>query len=432
MKIIFSLLMITLILGSQLLAKETELDRLINNALIQNPDLRSLQYKIEAMEAKQKLVRKIMDPMLGIEYSNFPFDSWKLDESPMSGVQFKLQQTITFPGKNGARSKVARSETIQKQFLLEQKQLKLISRIKMSWAKLALINELEAIAREHLQLLSNLKDTATSRYEHGKMKHYDLLRLELMIDKLTEELNDYDQQKKAVTEMLNLATGSNLHINTQPVLTDLNSNLEFDIASFEEIMLQKHPELKRIMEMENQQKLNIKQAKIERIPNPTIWVGYRYRQDLEMAESPDFGTVGISVPIPLELNGKTKHKISIAKSKKMSASLSYQNAVNTLTAQLETAFSDYNRYKSKSNKYRIELLPGADSALESIIAAFSSGSGDFTTVIQAQSQLLDFHKMLIMSQFKAALAEITLNELTGANSEVIEQAGNKRPSGENK
>jgi len=409
-------------LTAQLQADSSELDTIIKEALVQNPDLHSLQYKIAALEAKQQLVQKIMDPMLGIEYSNFPFDSWKLDESPMSGIQIKLQQTITFPGKNKSRQKVVQSEIKQKGYLLQQKQLMLVSKIRMSWAKLALLNELEKIANQHLKLLDNLRDTATSRFEHGKMKHYDLMRLELLIGKLSDDLDDYAQQKKAVYEMLNLASGTEIKLNEQPELADLlNTELPI-IYDLEKLMLTNHPELKRILEEENQQVLTIKQVKAERVPNPTIWVGYRYRQDLAMAESPDFGTVGLSFPIPLELSGKTKHKISLAKSKKMSASRSYQNALNKLSAQLETAFSDHDRYRSKSSKYEADLLPGAEAALESIIAAFSSGSGDFTTVVQAQTQLLDFKKMLVKAQYKLALSQIKIQELTAED----------LPEGENK
>ena len=144
MKRIISLLIILLISFSFVLVADENLEILINEAMETNPEISSIEFQIEALNEKEIFVQKLMDPMFAIEYSNVPYDTWKLDENPMSGIQLKLMQTIPFPGKNSKRKAVIESEgQIKKQELAELK-LQLKDKIQKAYYRLGLTYRLES------------------------------------------------------------------------------------------------------------------------------------------------------------------------------------------------------------------------------------------------------------------------------------------------
>jgi cobalt-zinc-cadmium efflux system outer membrane protein len=116
------MLSILLIFSSFLLFADGNLEQLLDQAMEANPEISAVEFQIKALTEKEIFVQKLMDPMIAIEYSNVPYDTWKLDENPMSGIQLKLMQTIPFPGKNSKRKAVVESEgQIKKQELAELK-----------------------------------------------------------------------------------------------------------------------------------------------------------------------------------------------------------------------------------------------------------------------------------------------------------------------
>ena len=67
---------------------------LADEAVRENPGIEALQARTQALAAITRSVGTWQDPLLGIEYLNAPVDSFRLDRSPMSGLQFSLQQTL--------------------------------------------------------------------------------------------------------------------------------------------------------------------------------------------------------------------------------------------------------------------------------------------------------------------------------------------------
>ena len=91
---------------------------LVELAMRHNPELSAVTWSIRALEQRVLRARSWPDPMLAVEVSNVPVDSWVLGDHAMSGLQFKLQQTFPFPGKRRLREEVAQGEVRQQRLLL--------------------------------------------------------------------------------------------------------------------------------------------------------------------------------------------------------------------------------------------------------------------------------------------------------------------------
>ncbi len=412
MKILF---LILLSFSFYFLSANEALEQLLNEAMEANPEISAIEYQIKALREKEIFVQKLMDPMLAIEYSNVPANSWRLDESPMSGIQFKLMQTIPFPGKNSRRKAVVQSEGQIQKYELEELKLQLKGKIKKVYFQLGYTRELKQISQKHIELLEELIETIYFKYETGKVNQADLLRMTLMKDKLLDELEDFDLKEKELQAVLNSVLNRDLYTFINTTSIEKNLFIEFNFEELLEVSKQKRPLLKKIKESSKMKRLTLDQVKWERLSDITLWTGYRYRQDTEMMTNNDFVSIGFSFPLPFDFKGRTKAKINNAEFMENASEENYQNVLNNISEMLLTTISELERTSSKINNYKDKLIPDAEKTLSSILSSYKTGRANFTDLYQAQLQLIQFEKILIKSKYQYAIYESTIEILSGEN-----------------
>lgn len=395
-----------------LLADEN-LEMLISEAMEANPEISSIEFQIEALNEKEIFVQKLMDPMFAVEYSNVPYDTWKLDENPMSGIQLKLMQTIPFPGKNRKRKAIAESEGQIKSYELAELKIQLKDKVKKAYYQLVLNRELKAISLKHISLLEDLIETMINKYEIGKFAQSDILRMTLMKEKLLDDLDDFEQKEGEIQATLNSVLNREVttFISTDPIELDLDIEIDFD--SLIKTAINNRPLLKKIEETSNMKRLIFKSAQRERLPDITLWAGYRIRKDIGTMENVDFASVGFSFPIPLDIKGRTKAKLNNALFMENAVDESYKNVLNKISEMLIMATSGLERQKNKINNYNNNLNPDAGKVFHSELKSYETGRANFADLYQAQLQLIQFEKILLKSKYKFKMYETTIETLIG-------------------
>ena len=111
------ILILIILLINLSLSSVDNINDLINEAFQNNNGIIALKNQISSLNEMKSAAGSWNYPMLAFEYSNVPYESWRLDESPMSGIQIKLQQKLLFPGKiatkveqSGLRIRIAELE----------------------------------------------------------------------------------------------------------------------------------------------------------------------------------------------------------------------------------------------------------------------------------------------------------------------------------
>ncbi len=395
-----------------LLADEN-LEILVSKAMEANPEISTIEFQIKALNEKEIIVQKLMDPMFAIEYSNVPYDTWKLDENPMSGIQFKLMQTIPFPGKNSKRKAVAESEGQIKLQELAELKLQLKDKVKKAYYQLVLNRELKAISLKHISLLEDLIETMIIKYEIGKSAQSDILQMTLMKEKLLDDLDDFEQKENEIQATINSVLNRSITTIIKTKNNNINLKLDLDLDLLLKTAIQNRPLLKKIEETSKMKKLVFKTAQSERMPDITLWAGYRIRKDIGTMENVDFATVGFSFPIPLDMKGRTKAKMNNAKFLEKAVNESYNNVLNKISEMLIMATSRLERQNSKINNYNINLIPNAEKVFHSELKSYETGKANFADLYQAQLQLVQFEKILAKSKFKYKMYETTIDTLIG-------------------
>jgi outer membrane protein, heavy metal efflux system len=367
-------------------------------ALEANPAVKSIESQIDALRHKSDAAASWSDPVFSVEYSQVPWDSWALGDSPMSGVQFKLQQKLTLPGKNERRTEVAQGEMEVKRWQLQEKKNQLKALVKKTYWSLALVRQLRNINRRHIELVDQLLAAIRIKYQVGKAGQHDLLSLEVLKKKLTDDLGDFDQKDLELVAALN----ASLH---REASTEIDTPDDFPMVDTNEksiVLLElaekNRPLLKEIRARSGWQRLAAEQAGYERWPDITVWAGYRARASAGADPGTDFFSVGLSLPLPFDYTGRAEDQQQQHLASATAADESYQAALDEIRASLESSLAAWRRATQKAENYESNIIPGADRTLKATLAAYQSDRADFASLYQAELQLLQLERAAIVAK----------------------------------
>lgn len=390
-----------------------DLDQLIELTLNNNPGIQAMQYRIQAFQEKETLAVELMDPMLALEYSNVPLDDLQLDNHAMSGLQFKLQQTFPFPGKNNLRRKIAELGTGTSSFQLEEMRDMLRFRVIKAYYSLSKIRELKEISLSQISSLQDLVNSLKFKYENGKIKQHDYLRMDLLSKKLEDDLFDFDQLEKELEAVLrstaDLDDTAEI-ITIEPVMTFLPTET---FSELYEIALKNRPELIRLKNEIAQKKLEVELAKRLKFPDITIWTGYRYRQDINGMPGEDLVSLGFSIPLNFDLSNNLKAKSNFSKHQLNKAVMDLTDKELALKTDLKTALARWERLEQKISYYAKTMMPEAESLFEVVLKSYETAGSDLSAVYQAQVQLIDFQRTYINSKFERSILKARIEMIIG-------------------
>jgi outer membrane protein TolC len=165
--------------------EKLSLQQALDLAMANNPQVLMAQKGVEAANARILQAEAIPDLEFGLNWDETPsnFDVTKAGERNIG-----LVQPFEFPGKRGARGRVAK---IDRQFFeenLRRTKLLISADVKrayyQAWLNQKLVANFEAIA----DLLQQFRETATVRYQAQKVPFLEVLRAKTELAKIKNEL----------------------------------------------------------------------------------------------------------------------------------------------------------------------------------------------------------------------------------------------------
>lgn len=393
-KMLLAALLLWLIAPSTALAADSadDPDELARLAVEANPAIGSVERQISALRHKADAVSVWRDPVFAVEYSNVPWDSWALGDSPMSGVQFKVQQTFSLPGKNDRREQTVQGETRVKRYELGEKKNQLEDMVRRSYWKLALVRQLRKINERHVELVDQLMGAVKAKYQVGKVGQHDLLSLQVLKQKIEDDLGDFDQRDRELTAALNAALHRTVDtpIKTPEALQPVEATST--LAELVRLSEKHRPLLQEIRATARWQRLAAEQAGYERWPDITVWAGYRLRAEASADPGTDFVNLGLSVPLPFDYTGRAEAAREQHLAQASAADESLEATLDEIRARLESSLAAWQRAALKATEYQKSIIPAADTALKATLAAYQSDMADFASLYQAELQLLQLER----------------------------------------
>jgi outer membrane protein TolC len=360
------------------LRNQLVLPELVQEVLARNPELVAVRKQWEAATNRIMQARSLDDPILSVQLWNIPqpFKATQADNSI-----FGLSQNLPFPGKLGLKGEVASRSADMTEQAVRAKERELVARLKQAYYDLFLMQKAIQIHHEQVELLRQFFEIANAKFRAGKGSQADVLKAQVELSLLQQQLPVLEQRRKTAAAMLNTLLdrdpSSPLGIAQEPSQLPIEKPLD-DLHS---LALNDRPELKAA-ELDVQRSEQSR-ALAQRQYYPDFNVAVQRFQNFQANDG--FGAyVGMSIPFAFWTKPKYDAGVQEATAA-LSVAQAQQHTLENLTRfQVNDLLAKFRATDQVATLYRTTILPQAEQSLESARVGYRVGKGSFLDLIDAQ------------------------------------------------
>jgi outer membrane protein TolC len=379
----------------------------IDEALRMNPGLQSAKLGWDASTERVLQEKALDDPVVGFTYFGEQVQT-RVGEK-QAGVM--ATQKVPFLGKRSLKGEVARNEAKVsggKYLALERK---IVAKAKSAFYELFWVHKSINIDEENKELLHRFVKIAEVKYATGKATQQDVLKAQVELSKIVNELITLEQLKETaiarINTLLNRHPDSPLGIPEEIDITELTVSLKELYEKAKEI----NPELSILKYKIERDKAAYKLAKKQYYPDFTFGFNYTFINDLPstvmsspIGESRDSYTGTLSMNIPIFQKRKYDAGVREASARLKSSKKAYKNMENMTLFGVKDYHFKVQTAERLVSLYRDSIIPQAEQSLKAAEIGYQTGQVDFLNLIDSQRVLLDFNLA-----FYRAVADFGIN-----------------------
>ena len=376
------------------------LDTLIKEARVNNPEILAARKRWEAAIARIPQAKSLDNPTLGIEFEKIPRGTLKLNRVMPEDRMLSIAQMFPLFGKLSLKGKIAVVESQMFAAEYKNKELEVINEVKNAYYDLYMnYKELE-LSEQSLIFLQGIAKTAEAKYIVGEIAQEEVFKIHLEMAKLNNAIENLKKERKAKETRINSL------INGEPesevVKPQLSEDIAFDkdLSSLYKFALENQPELLIFSYAIEKNKFAKSLAKKSFFPDLMSEITLRGITS---------GAVGpwdlmLAFSVPLWFWTKQRYEVKEAIANLEEAEAVYQAMKNKALWETKDLYTKIEIAKNKIRLYKFNLIPILESSIESSLADFRSGKGDFMMLLDTQRMFLETK----MDYYKA-LAEYNMN-----------------------
>ncbi|WGT29667.1 TolC family protein [Pseudomonas marginalis] len=368
-------------------AQTLTLDAALQTAFANNPDLAAAQWDIEIAAGGRQQAGLIPNPVA----------SWDAEDTRRDTrtTTLKLSQTLELGGKRGARIDVATRAQDAAALALEQRRNTLRAEVIDGYYGALRAQERLDLAQRSLALAERGLVVANGRVTAGKSSPVEATRAQVQLSEIRLEFNRAQMGLTDAYRRLAASTGS-AATDFQAVATPSHSTPPLPSATHLLARLEQTAEL-RLAELQIvQNEASVGLEKAQRIPDLDVSIGSQY--DASVRERVNL--VGVSMPIPLFNRNQGN---VLAATRRADQARDQRNAAELrLRTETRQALDLWQTANSEVRAFNQQILPAAQSAVDSATRGFEMGKFSFLDVLDAQRTLI-----AARTQYLAATAQAT-------------------------
>lgn len=389
------------------------LSDLLKEALSHNPELHVYEARSQAAKARVWKELSWDDTMVGVDFEGIP--RGRIDADRAMDREWMISQKIPFPGKRFLRGRVAAKEAKMAEADWQAKEREIVSEVKKAYFEYFLTEHEIKLHEETKQILERLSKSAESRYATGKTPYHEVLRAHTKLATLTNEVARHYQERDTALARLNALLGREA---TAPLSLGLSVPAHDFSYTPEDLMqraLKSSPELHAMRYGFEAAKTDVARAWMELLPDAQVRIEARkFSGEGKIREYDQF--FGFEVPV-FSLLGRAG-EIKEKRAEKKAAVASLENMKNLILFEVQKALAEFETHDRTARLYQSSVVPQAESLLESSLADYEGGRGDFKAVMEAQETLTEFRHhyfvaLAMREQSFAGLERVVGVELKG-------------------
>jgi outer membrane protein, heavy metal efflux system len=381
-----AIMFVILFTGEELKAQDTDsvprdrlmLPELIQGVLARNPELVAARKQWEAATNRITQARSLDDPILSIQLWNVPqpFKATQADNTI-----FGLSQNLPFPGKLGLKGEVASRSADMTEQAVHAKERELVARLKQAYYDLFLMQKTIQIHHEQVELLRQFFEIANTKFRAGKGSQADVLKAQVELSLLQQQLPVLEQRRKTAGAMLNTLLDRDpslpLGLAQEPSPLPIDQPLD----DLHRLALNDRPELKAAeLDVQRSEQSH---ALAQRQYYPDFNVAFQRFQNYQANDG--FGAY-VAMSIPFAFWTKPKYDAGVQEAAAaVSVAQAQQHTLENLTRfQVDDLLAKLRATDQVATLYRTTILPQAEQSLESARVGYRVGKASFLDLIDAQ------------------------------------------------
>lgn len=381
-------------------------DALIAEALTRSPALAAARSRAAAARELERPAQTLPDPMVEGMIQNADFPNYTIGTEDMSMAGFEVRQPLPYPGKLRARVEAARAETALREAEAVDLERRIAAEVRSLYARVyALDRERQALsaARELVELMSA---TASARYSSGQTEQEALIKAQLQVTRLEEQLDDLAADRQARVAELNrwldrpgdspLGDVASLPAVTAPP------------ASLDALAVDRSSRVRVARTAVEAAERRLATARLDVKPDFSPSAGLAYRGALGPVL-----TLRVGVDLPFRKSQRQEPMIRAAEAELEMARQELRDAEAMVRSEASSKAADWSKADRQILRYREGILPQTSTALDAARSSYLAGRGDFSTLVEDFNLWLEARVQLARREADRFAAWAALEALTG-------------------
>lgn len=399
--------------GGELLAQTPvpttalRLGQLYRGVQAANPRIAAAGALAQAAEARVAPTRRPPDPQLQLGLMNRSLPGLALD--PVLGMnELQLMQMLPFPGKLGAAGKVASARAESQRARAADVSWDVRARAAMAFYELYQMDRSLQVAEETLRILQDLASTARTMYGVGEGRQADVLRAQVEIARMTEDITRMRTERVSATARLNalLAIDPSAPVGSpvRPLFPDTLPPLDSLIAEAE----RSRPMIQAAEAEVRAADADVRLARREIWPDLQVGVQYGQRPMEDGTDRMLSLMLGVNLPIFAGSRQLAMRREAEAMQQMAQADLAAMQAETS--GRVAELYAKAERARRLATLYEGTILPQAHTTVEAALASYRVGGVDFMTLLDDQMTVNQYRQDLyaLEAERGQALAELEM------------------------
>ena len=377
-------------------------DPLVQEALERSPKILAARERYAALKEKIPQAGAFEDPMLGFGVVNLP-NNFDFNQEDMTMKEISVSQKFPFPGKRGLSEEIAAKEAEAGAAEVDDITNQVVRDVKTIFYDLSHVHRAMEVTQRNKSLLEELAKITRTRYSLGQGIQEDVIRNQVEISKMVDDLIMLEQKKQALAAKLNyLLNRPQKSPVGQPAQLDF-SRVAFSIEELQQQAIADNPMLKALKQEIAARRKNVELTKRDYLPDFSLKFAYGQRDDrLNMY------TGMIEMNLPIFITSKQERKVAEGYADVRSAQAKYDGAQNEILYMIADMGSMVQRLERKNELYRTGIIPQARLQIDTAMSAYMVNKADFMTLLDSRMKLyryeLEYHDAL--TEYEKSLAAL--------------------------
>ncbi|MGY2327841.1 TolC family protein [Pseudomonas sp. SDT2931_S440] len=379
-------------------AQTLTLESALQTAFANNPDMAAAQWEIDIAQGGRQQAGLIPNPVA----------SWDAEDTRRNSrtTTVKLSQTLELGGKRGARIDVATRAQEAAALTLEQRRNGLRAEVIDGYYGALRAQERLDLAQRSLALAERGLVVANGRVTAGKTSPVEATRAQVQLSEIRLEFNRAQMGLTDAYRRLAASTGA-ASTDFQAVATQAQAAPALPSPAQLLGRLEQTAELRlaELQIVQGEAALGLEKA--QRIPDLDVSIGSQY--DASVRER--VNVVGVSMPITLFNRNQGN---VLAASRRADQARDLRNAAELrLRTETRQALDLWQTANTEVRSFNQQILPAAQSAVDSATRGFEMGKFNFLDVLDAQRTLIAARTQYLAATAQATEAWVRIERIYG-------------------